>query len=882
MKIYLFSATHWDREWYQPFQAFRMRLVGMMDRMLEVLETDKDFGVFHMDGQTIVLEDYLEIRPENKERVEALIKSGKLVVGPWYVMPDELLLSGESYIKNLQKGFKISRQFGAEPMKFGYLCDMFGHNAQMPQILKEMGVENALVGRGTNNHTTPMHFVWDSPSGDGVTTFKLEDTSGYGVVHLRGVRPLLGSEYSAQLKVERPLLNQDVDPEKVKENLKKYIDTELERANAPALLLMDGDDHQDCRKDTAVFVEMLRELYPDAEIIHSDVAEFCEYINSLSQELPHREGELIEPTKIVTDYSNLLTNCLSSRYPIKKKNDYMQTRLEKVIEPLYALGKINEPYRYIDIANTYLLKNHAHDTICGCSIDVVHRDMMTRFEQSEAICDQLFNEYWDSRRKDEKTDNIAIEILNPLPYDDERTVEAEIWFPVNWKTKYGEYFGYEQRHSFKLYDEEGNEIPYGISAVKKNSTRRYHNAKFDVFDVYTVSFKAKLKAMKPNRFIVKPCTEYQRYMDCMIADERSAENEYIAISFDANGHMTLNDKVNNKTYTGLLETVDDCEIGDGWNHGDTINDFKVTNTLESIVLKEKSYSRTVFEITQKLSVPDRILNTNHGFLRDNHKTDLYVIHTVILGRNEKWVEVKTKVINNVKDHRLRVKFSTKLDTDTYFANQPFCFVEREHGIDISTQNWKEKSIQEKQTAGIVCVRDSKAGISFISDFGIHECAVTKENDIYITLMRCFSRVHLHDGMPDGQIQGEHEYRYLLMPVSDETSLAELQRRQDFLQTDGLVSNVMATEYEKEASPIKVSGENIVYSTLISGEGFNEIRIYNASDSADIAKIEFSSNVKKAELVNLDGEVKQELGIENNSISLEIGKWKLATIRYITE
>ena len=109
MKIYLFSATHWDREWYQPFQAFRMRLVGMMDRMIEILETDKDFGVFHMDGQTIVLEDYLEIRPENKGRIEALIKSGKLIVGPWYVMPDELLLSGESYIKNLKKGFKISR-----------------------------------------------------------------------------------------------------------------------------------------------------------------------------------------------------------------------------------------------------------------------------------------------------------------------------------------------------------------------------------------------------------------------------------------------------------------------------------------------------------------------------------------------------------------------------------------------------------------------------------------------------------------------------------------------------------------------------------------------------------------------------------------------------
>ncbi len=880
MKIYLFSATHWDREWYQPFQAFRMRLIGMMDRMIETLETDKDFGVFHMDGQTVVLEDYLEIKPEKKGRIEALIKSGKLVVGPWYVMPDELLLSGESYIKNLKKGFSISRDFGAEPMKFGYLCDMFGHCAQMPQILKEMGIDNALVGRGANNHTTPMHFVWDAPSGDSVVTFKLEDTAGYGVLHLRGARPLLGDDYATQLKVERPLLGRDADPEKVKANLKKYIDTEFERANAPAILLMDGDDHQDCRSDTTAYMNMLREMYPDAEIIHTQVEDFCEYINSFKDELPHREGELIEPTKIITDYSNLLTNCLSSRYPIKKKNDYMQTRLEKIIEPLYALDKIDEPYKYIDIANTYLLKNHAHDTICGCSIDVVHRDMMTRFEQSEAICDQLFNEYWESRRKDEETDNIAFEILNILPYNDKRTVETEIWFPENWKTKYGEYFGYEERHSFKINDEEGNEIPYGISAVKKNSTRRYHNIKFGVFDVYTVSFEAELKAMKANRFIVKPCEEYQRYMDTMTADETSAENEYISISFDARGLMTLKDKVNNQTYTGLLETVDDCEIGDGWNHGDTLNDYKVTNTLHSLVLKEKSYSRTVFEVTQKLCVPDRILNTKHGFLRDDHKSDLYVIHTIILGRNEKWVEVKTKVINNVKDHRLRIKFPTGLETENYFVNQPFCFVERKHGIDISTQNWKEKSIQEKQTAGIVCVKNENAGIGFISDFGIHECAVTEKNDIYITLMRCFSRVHLHDGMPEGQIQGEHEYRYLLMPVSSGTPLAELQRRQDFLQTDGLNANIMATEDAKENSLIKVLGENIVYSTLTKGENFNEIRVYNASDSTDTAKIEFAENIKKVELVNLDGKKIEELAVNNNSVMFQIGKWKIATIRYI--
>lgn len=847
-----------------PYQAFRMRLVNMINKMLEILETNEEFDTFYMDGQTVVLEDYLEIYPENRGRIENLIKKGKLVVGPWYVMPDEMLLSGESYIKNLQKGFKIARSFGAEPMKFGYLCDMFGHNAQMPQILKGMGIDNALLGRGANDHTTPMHFVWEGISGDGVVTFKLQDSAGYGAF---------------QIKVLRPLSNTDYTEEQVRNNLKGYIDEEIERANIPILLLTDGDDHAYCRADTAYYLDMIRELYPEAEVVHGKMDEFCEEINAFEAELPCRLGEIIEPTKKVADYSFLLTNCLSSRYPIKKKNDEMQTMLEKVIEPLYVLGKIDNTYRFIDLANTYLLKNHAHDTICGCSIDEVHRDMMTRLGQAEAICAQLFNGYWDSRHKEKATENIAVEILNPLPYNDTRTVEVEIFFPRNWPTKFAEHFGYEWTNSFKLYDENENEIPYGISAVKKNSMRRYHDVTFCVYDVYTVTFEAELKAMKANRFIVKPCSTAQRYLDVMNADENSAENEFLKISFDARGLLNIKDKINNREYTGLLETVDNCEIGDGWNHGSCINDYTVSNTLESITIKEKSYARTAFEVTQKLVLPQRVLRTEHGIVRDDVKKELFVIHTVSLGRNARYVDIKTKVINNVKDHRLRLKMPTGIEADTYFVNGPFCFVERENGVDISTQDWKERSLQEKQTAGIVYVKDKKSGFSFISKSGLHECGVTENNDIYITLMRCFSRVHLHDGMPDAQLQGEQEYRYIIMPTSADTSFAQLQRRQDFLQTDGIYSNAISVELENENSDIMLSGENIVYSTLVAREDYNELRIYNASYDTSSAKIDFAQNISEACLVNLDGEIKEKLTVNNNSISLDLTKWQIATIRY---
>jgi mannosylglycerate hydrolase len=132
--IFFFSGTHWDREWYESFQGFRFKLVKMMNSLIDTLEKNEDFKVFHLDGQTIVLEDYIEIMFQNRQRLEKLIREGRILIGPWYVMPDEFLLSGESLVRNLMMGHRISEEWGVDAWKFGYVCDIFGHIAQMPQI----------------------------------------------------------------------------------------------------------------------------------------------------------------------------------------------------------------------------------------------------------------------------------------------------------------------------------------------------------------------------------------------------------------------------------------------------------------------------------------------------------------------------------------------------------------------------------------------------------------------------------------------------------------------------------------------------------------------------------------------------------------------------
>ena len=165
-EIHLISHTHWDREWYLTFQQFRMRLVKLVDSLLHILETNPEFSHFNFDGQTIVLEDYLEIKPQNRERLEKYIQEGKIAVGPWYILPDEFLVSPEATVRNLLLGHKIAKVFG-QVMKIGYIPDPFGHLSQMPQILRGFDIDNIILWRGFGGEAeqTDSEYYWEGPDG---------------------------------------------------------------------------------------------------------------------------------------------------------------------------------------------------------------------------------------------------------------------------------------------------------------------------------------------------------------------------------------------------------------------------------------------------------------------------------------------------------------------------------------------------------------------------------------------------------------------------------------------------------------------------------------------------------------------------------------------
>jgi mannosylglycerate hydrolase len=421
-RIHLVTHTHWDREWYQTFQQFRLRLVHLMDHLLDVLEKDPDFKFFMLDGQTIVLDDYLQLRPERREVLRRYIQSGRVLIGPWFVLPDEFLVSPEAILRNLLQGERTARDFGAK-MMIGYIPDPFGHIGQMPQILHGFGIETASLWRGVDEQ--PAEFWWQAP--DGTKVFMAYLCAGYG--NAAGLPTSSPDQFTSEVC----RLRDELLPRSATEEF---------------ALLMHGSDHVVPPGDTSAAVAYANAHLQGDVLVHSTlpayVSEVQARIQSLKLSLPTVIGEL-RGCKLAP----LLPGVLSTRMWIKQRNRACETLLEKWAEPFSTWAElaadkaateaqaangpagVNDPAPILRYAWRLLMENHPHDSICGCSIDQVHDEMRPRFDQAEQVGEAITRQSLDRLAAviDTRLDGCssAVVVFNPTagPRTDQVTLEAE-------------------------------------------------------------------------------------------------------------------------------------------------------------------------------------------------------------------------------------------------------------------------------------------------------------------------------------------------------------------------------------------------------------------------------------------------------------------------
>ncbi len=380
--IHVISHTHWDREWYRTNQEFRVELVSVVDAVIDALQRQEGFYCFTLDGQAILLEDYLAMRPEQTEIVRTLVRGGNLLVGPWYTQPDEFLVSGESLVRNLQAGTQTAALHGGT-MRVGWVPDAFGHIAQLPQILRHFDIDCAALTRGIGNELPEMEtdFVWESP--DGSSVFVAHQVQGYYSGGLLGFPYFWGSTYSRIPSVEI-----------AKERLLRLVEPGGKKPRSSHVALWNGADHLHPEPDLAHTLDRLEEIMPGYRIIHSNVPEYARGVRRERPELPVVTGELRG-----SRYHPLLPSILSSRIHLKQRNAAVQRLFERQTEPIAVMASLMAPFaedadqmpRYYYPAHALregwklLLQNHGHDSIGGCSIDQVHKEMLPRFDQAEQI-----------------------------------------------------------------------------------------------------------------------------------------------------------------------------------------------------------------------------------------------------------------------------------------------------------------------------------------------------------------------------------------------------------------------------------------------------------------------------------------------------------------
>jgi mannosylglycerate hydrolase len=390
--VHVVPHTHWDREWYAPFQTFRMRLVDLLDELLPRLDADPSYRHFMLDGQMAVIDDYLAIRPEAEAALRRLTVSGRVSIGPWYAQPDEFLVSGETLVRNLQLGLERAAAFGGA-MEVGYLPDMFGHVAQMPQLLGHFGFEHAVVWRGVPSAIDRSGFWWESPDGSRVRAEYLPQGYGNGA----SVPP---------------------DGAELAQRIAEFEDLHGELL-VGAMLWMNGTDHL---IPQAWLGRVVDEANAGQDRFRLEVCSLHEHlVRAPVDDLPVWRGELRSGAR-----ANLLMGVGSNRVDVKQSAARAERGLEHLAEPLCSLflPAGSWPEALLSEAWLRLIHNSAHDSICACSADDVVDAVQSRFAEASHIADGLTQRALAALGQ--SVGGQTVVVVNPAPRTRRGLVEVDV------------------------------------------------------------------------------------------------------------------------------------------------------------------------------------------------------------------------------------------------------------------------------------------------------------------------------------------------------------------------------------------------------------------------------------------------------------------------
>ena len=754
--LYLVAHTHWDREWYKPFQSFRVRLVYMVDRLVDLLESDSTFTSFMLDGQTIVLDDYLKIRPERKERLQGLIRAGRIKVGPWYIQPDEFAPDAESLIRNLQIGITAAHDFGGS-MMVGYLPDSFGQSAQMPQILKGFGIDSLVAMRGIDfDAIESTEFIWRGLNGEKIL----------GVYLLKG--------YSNAMFLSG---NPDIDIARLNE-----LESEIAPyTKADSILVMNGVDHAFAQATSADFCngETSRRL--------GTLEGWLDDFRRLDGELPVLSGDLLTPRN-----HRVHSSIASTRINQKAENRRLSILLERVLEPLCSASSLlgsEYPRGLILEAWKALISNQTHDGICGCCTDEVHREMDQRFTEVHQLADRLIKSHSRAIAYAINSKEPGIAVFNTPMRAGKRFVEAEVF----------------SSEPFKLMDDAGQEMNYQLI-----STEEVDLSKYSIWTLYMLEphHTMKYRILFECDFTSNYGYKFFRLVKCgnkahssvARSDTAGFENLFYKMDIKSDGSITVFDKDTGICFEGLNVYEDTGEGGDTYNHSPITNDKRLlsTNFKATVKLAESGDLYNTYIISQTMKIPASL--SEDGRSRREECVDMPIQTRLRVWSGSRRIDFSVKIENNALSHRIRALFPFGRGVESAFAETQFGVIERDVRAQSPGEGWAEIPLPIYSMQRFTALRTHQCALAVLNR-GLTEYEVYSPHDavLAITLHRGVSMMGRPDlairpgrasgievPTPDAESPGTLTREYSMM-LSGALSNAELSAQADFYCSPSLAA-----------------------------------------------------------------------------------------------
>lgn len=881
--IHLVSHTHWDREWYLPFEKTRVKLVKLVDKLFKVLDSDVDYRFFVLDGQAVILEDYLQIRPEKRGLLEKYIRQRRIFVGPWYILPDEFLVSGESLIRNLLIGHQIAEEFG-RVMNVSYLPDPFGHISQLPQILRGFGIDSMIFSRGLGDEGEKIgsEFIWRGPDGS----------------KLLAVRQAAGGYWDTQsLGYDNPDVSGNT---KEPLNLKKALDT-INRnkllltkyARTPHLLANNGEDFLEPQPEIPLIIQYLNNHLEDATVIHSNYEDLISSIKASRPQLDSFEGEMRSGR-----YLFLLPGVLSTRIYLKQANERSQTYLEKITEPLATLAWLEGqqyPEEILMQAWKYLLQSHPHDSICGSGVDEVHRDVIRRLTWSQQISKAIAETSLNYLA--EKIDTVAedtacqpIIVFNTLNWARTDVVSVKPQQPPS-KTA--------RLPCFEIRDSNGHSTPVQINNEQTGTSEKPGETE--------LSFLAETIPPYGYRVYFLTTSQKTNRTSTLKVTTNSVENEYLHIRVNSNGTFNVKDKASNITFNGLLLFEDVEDAGDEYN----FSPAKITQRITSekcdakITVQRKGPVSATLKIEVTLNLPEALAEDRSG--RSEKTIPCRLENYITLHSGVRRINIRTAFENKVKDHRLRAVFPTDIKTSHSEAEGQFDIIQRSIDLPAAT-DWKEPPASTHPQQSFVTISDEKKTLTLVNQ-GLPEYeALSTENGaiLALTLLRCVGWLSREDiqtrkgqagpliPTPEAQCLGKQEFRYaLLIPQKEDKKNKEAVWQEAYNHNTPLLAQ--ATSQHPGSLPkthtfIQIKPETVIVSALKKTENKQEegliLRAYHLNQETTEEEVEIKTyrEVKQAHLLNLNetpkhpGKNSEPHQTSQNKIQLKIKPHKITTIQ----